>query len=230
MPATPRSGGLTWTESHAELLARDGLERGLKQLAEIGVDADGEVGDPDPVVAVQEIVAKEQFDEIIVSTLPRGTSRWLKAKVLQRLTSSVDPPVTHVIGPPERETTEQTLMRVPLFWGIPRRRLKALAKAAVTHEYSPGRADREDRFGWIGPIGDPGWSGYGSPPGANGGHADAGGLLRRDLAARPGNANRRRHRGRPNQMHSTVREGLLGGRCRRPPSGGGQWFDRPAEG
>jgi len=47
VPATP-SGGFTSTESQASLLARDRLERSLKLLADIGVDADGRVGIPIP--------------------------------------------------------------------------------------------------------------------------------------------------------------------------------------
>lgn len=138
VPATPPSGGLTWTESQASLLARDRLERGLKQFAEIGVEAEGQVGDPDPFLAVQEVLRGERFDEIIVSTLPRGRSQWLKARLPERLRASVDVPVTHVTGAPEHETKERTLRMVPLLADVPKRRLRALAKAAVTREYWAG--------------------------------------------------------------------------------------------
>jgi Cyclic nucleotide-binding domain len=138
VPATPPSGGLTWTESQASLLARDRLERWLKQFAEMGVDVEGQVGDPDPFLAVQDVLQGERFDEIIVSTLPRGKSQWLKANLPERLRAAVDVQVTHVTAPPELETKGRTLRQVPLLADVPRRRLRALSKAAVTREYFAG--------------------------------------------------------------------------------------------
>lgn len=140
VPATPPSSGLTWTESQANLLARDRLERGLKQLAKMGVDADGRVGDADPFLAVQDLVRDERFDEIIVSTLPRGRSQWLESKLPGRLMAAGDIPVTHVTGAPESEVKAQTLGRVPLLANVSKRRLRALAKAAVIREYVAGDA------------------------------------------------------------------------------------------
>ena len=137
VPATPPSGGFTWTESQASLLARDRLERSLKLLADIGVDADGQVGDPDPVLAVQDVMRDERFDEIIVSALARGGPH-VARNLVPRLTEAVNVPVTHVVSPPEHEVKERTLRRVPLFADLPKRRLRALAKAAVTREYLTG--------------------------------------------------------------------------------------------
>jgi GABA permease len=44
----------------------------LQRLHEAGAEADGEVGDPDPLKAIGNALARAQFDEIILSTLPRG--------------------------------------------------------------------------------------------------------------------------------------------------------------
>lgn len=41
-------------------------------------NVEGIVGDSDPLRAVQELLDREQFDEVIVSTLPERVSRWLK--------------------------------------------------------------------------------------------------------------------------------------------------------
>jgi hypothetical protein len=138
VPASPRPGGFTWTESHANMLAHDRLERGLKQFAEMGVDAEGYVGDPDPFLAIQDMMRDERFDEIIVSTLPRSTSLWLKADLPERLRAAAHVPVTQVTGLPEREMNQETLRKVPLLAEVPKRRLRALSKAAVTREYLPG--------------------------------------------------------------------------------------------
>jgi CRP/FNR family cyclic AMP-dependent transcriptional regulator len=135
VPATPPSGGLTWTESHSLLLARDRLERGLKLLAEVGVDVEGRIGDPDPFLAAQDAIQEEHFDGVIVSAArgARGTRG-----LVPRLRQAVDVPVINVACPPESEVKERTLRLVPLFANLPKRRLRALARAALTHDYGTG--------------------------------------------------------------------------------------------
>lgn len=135
VPATPPSGGLMWTESHARLLARDRLDRGLKLLAEVGVEAEGRIGDADPFLAAQDAIQEEHFDGVIVSAArgARGTRG-----LVPRLREAVDVPVIHIAGPPESEVKERTLRLVPLFADLPKRRLRTLAKAALTHDYRTG--------------------------------------------------------------------------------------------
>ena len=52
---------------------------------EAGFDAEGVVGDPDPAVAVQETWDPRNFDEVIVSTLPGSTSKWLQSDLPHRV-------------------------------------------------------------------------------------------------------------------------------------------------
>ncbi len=42
----------------------------------------------------------EPFDEIILSTLPPGMSRWLKMDLPHRVEAVYGLPVTHIIGQP----------------------------------------------------------------------------------------------------------------------------------
>jgi GABA permease len=58
------------------------------------------VGDPDPVAAVGDALRAREFDEVIVSTLPRGVSRWLRLSLPHRLERMTDLPVHHVIAHP----------------------------------------------------------------------------------------------------------------------------------
>jgi hypothetical protein len=55
------------------------LELAIPLLDEAaGAHVEGVVGDTDAFVAVRETLEREQFDEVIVSTLPTHVSRWLR--------------------------------------------------------------------------------------------------------------------------------------------------------
>ena len=64
--------------------AKAQLDAQLAQLRDIGADASGEVGDPDPLTAMSDALKDRQVDEIILSTLPAGVSRWLSMDLPHR--------------------------------------------------------------------------------------------------------------------------------------------------
>ena len=101
VPATPPREHLTWAEGEARAVARERLDRALERFRLLGVDASGEVGDADPVQAVGDAIRAGQFDEIILSTLPIGPSRWLRTDVPHRVRAQFRLPVRHVVGEPE---------------------------------------------------------------------------------------------------------------------------------
>jgi GABA permease len=78
------------------MMARGQLDAGLRRLRALGADAEGEVGLEDPVDAVQDIVKRRQFDEVIISTLPRRLSRWLHRDLPRQVERKVGLPVTVV--------------------------------------------------------------------------------------------------------------------------------------
>jgi hypothetical protein len=74
------------------------LQSALERWRAEGLKADGLIGDSDPVNAVAEVSRPGRFDEVIVSTLPGQTSRWLRSDVPYRIGALTDLPVTHVVA------------------------------------------------------------------------------------------------------------------------------------
>jgi hypothetical protein len=101
VPASPPADHL-WTESEARAIARKRLETALERFRTLGAEeVTGEVGDERPLQAIEDALAKEPFDEIVLSTLPPKLSRWLKLDLIHRVRSAYGLPVRHVIGPRE---------------------------------------------------------------------------------------------------------------------------------
>jgi hypothetical protein len=82
--------------------ARERLEQARQRFAKLGVEVTGEVGDHRPSDAVGDLLRRgERFDRVIVSTLPRGVSRWLRLDAVSRIERAVEVPVEHVLAPAE---------------------------------------------------------------------------------------------------------------------------------
>jgi GABA permease len=89
----------TWTsdEDPAREAAQERLNATLERLATVGINARGEVGDGDPLVAIQDAVRTFHPDEIVISTHPPGRSNWLERGVVDGVRVRFDVPVTHVV-------------------------------------------------------------------------------------------------------------------------------------
>jgi hypothetical protein len=99
VPATAH--GLAWaTDMHSGGSEAEGHVRAtVEQLRAAGLEVDeGKVGDPDPVAAVEDAVNFKDFDEIIVSTLPKHVSKWLRLDLPHRVEHATGKPVTHVVA------------------------------------------------------------------------------------------------------------------------------------
>lgn len=80
------------------------LERALEAMSSAGLEASGQVGDHhDPNAAIEDALAGFAADEVVISTHPRGRSRWLESGVVERARSEVPLPVTHVVVDLEAE-------------------------------------------------------------------------------------------------------------------------------
>jgi uncharacterized membrane protein len=94
-----------WTsdEDRARELAHERLVRSISALAEEGVEARGEVGDDDPMQAIEDALRTFGADEIIISTHPPGRSNWLETDLITRARERFDLPITHVVVDLEHE-------------------------------------------------------------------------------------------------------------------------------
>lgn len=72
------------------------LDAMLTRIRAVGGTGDGEVGDHDPVRAVDAVLQSRDVDEIIVSTLPAGLSRWIRLDVASRIQRLTNVPVTRI--------------------------------------------------------------------------------------------------------------------------------------
>ena len=100
VPATPIQHLGGWTEGESRAVALAAGTRAQEELGRYGVHLrDVQVGDPDPVeAAADEWNSRPDYDEVILSTLPAGISRWLKGDATNRLTKRLDLPVKHVVA------------------------------------------------------------------------------------------------------------------------------------
>jgi GABA permease len=85
------------TGQEATAQARERLSVMLAGLAALGVPVEGDLGSPDPLEAIGKACASRQFDEIIVTTLPRHVSRWLRADVPHQAQRRFGLPVTTIM-------------------------------------------------------------------------------------------------------------------------------------
>jgi len=97
-------------------MVRDAAENRLKMtlalLREAGIEADGEVMDPDPYAAIMDALGEQDFDEIVISTHPETRSGWLRQGLVDRVARATRRPVEHVVVDldAERNDVKRTLV------------------------------------------------------------------------------------------------------------------------
>ena len=107
----PRHGYVVYDEPRARRRGEP-AEMTLAQLREAGIEADGEVMDPDPYSATWTRSARTTYDEIIISTHPETRSGWLRQDLVDRVQRASGRPVEHVVVDldAERDDVKRTLV------------------------------------------------------------------------------------------------------------------------
>ena len=85
------------TDEEASTQARQRLGQMLADLDALGVPVEGDLGSAQPVEAMEKVFTDHRFDEIIVATLPRPVSHWLRADLPHRAERRFGLPVTTII-------------------------------------------------------------------------------------------------------------------------------------
>ena len=86
--------------------ARERLDESLAKLRAEGLSAQGHVGDPDPVQAIEDALRTFGPDEVIISTHPEGRSHWLERGVVEHARDRFAVPITHVVVDLEAHSSE----------------------------------------------------------------------------------------------------------------------------
>lgn len=84
-------------EDDARAAAQARLDASLERLRRDGVSARGEVGDSDPLQAIEDALRTFGADEIVISTHPEGRSNWLERDVVGAARDRFDVPIMHVV-------------------------------------------------------------------------------------------------------------------------------------
>jgi GABA permease len=99
-PALAASRADHWASDidEAIVLARQRMELSVIEIEQrLDLKARGEIGDSDPNVAIGDALRVFPADEIVISTHPAATSRWLENGVVERAREEIDLPITHVV-------------------------------------------------------------------------------------------------------------------------------------
>ena len=83
--------------------ARARLRRLLESLRDAGIVAAGMIGDPDPYTAAMNALQYFHISQVVVSTLPEGSSQWVADKLVERIEGQTNKPVEHIESSPDSQ-------------------------------------------------------------------------------------------------------------------------------
>jgi hypothetical protein len=92
VPSTPHSD--------EDIPPEQRLDEAVQHMRAAGLEVSGLLGAADPVAAVDELWDPKRHAEVVVSTLPLSTSKWLPAGLPERIRQTTGAPVTHVVSQP----------------------------------------------------------------------------------------------------------------------------------
>jgi hypothetical protein len=97
VPQSKPSAGLVIYDEAVRDSAQIRVDLAMSLLASEGIEATGEVGDPDPFLATMDAIAERRPESIILSTHPVISSGWLRRDLIERIENASGLPVAHVV-------------------------------------------------------------------------------------------------------------------------------------
>ena len=88
-----------WTSDTDEAIARaEGVQQEtVERMDEEGIDAAGDTGESDPLLAIHDVLQTFSADEIVLFTHPGGKRNWLEEGLVEEAEKRFDVPVRHLI-------------------------------------------------------------------------------------------------------------------------------------
>jgi len=77
--------------------AEDVEEETVERLDEEGIDAAGDTGESDPLLAIQDALQTFPADEVVLFTHPESERNWLEEGLVDQAKDRFEPPVRHVV-------------------------------------------------------------------------------------------------------------------------------------
>jgi hypothetical protein len=89
-----------WLSDVDEALARaeERLDLAITALRRRGVIVRGEIGDADPLLAIDDALARFPADEIVIATLPAGRSNWIERGLVEKARARFGIPIAHLVA------------------------------------------------------------------------------------------------------------------------------------
>ena len=112
VPATPVEDLLDWQDGDSETIAKRTAQTAKEHLEGVGAKVvRTEVGDPSPVKAIEDELQRHQenYNGIVISTLPLQRSRWVALDQPRRIERRFKLPVIHVVGHSVTMTREELI-------------------------------------------------------------------------------------------------------------------------
>jgi hypothetical protein len=103
VPQSEPSAGLVIYDEAVRESAQVRVDLAISTVTADGIDATGEVGDPDPFLATMDAIAEHRPNEIILSTYPATHSGWLRRDLIERIQNASGLPVEHIVTDLDQE-------------------------------------------------------------------------------------------------------------------------------
>jgi hypothetical protein len=103
VPQSKPTAGLVIYDEAVRESAQVRVDLAMSLLASEGIQASGELGDPDPFMATMDAIAVRRPDRIVVSTHPASQSGWMRRDLIERIHNASGLPVEHIVTDLEHE-------------------------------------------------------------------------------------------------------------------------------